>query len=64
VRSSRLRSTSASPTTRSHALLDQLRSVDKRLVRRVFGRITENEMRAIDEGLTLFLGLRGEVETG
>jgi mRNA-degrading endonuclease toxin of MazEF toxin-antitoxin module len=49
---------------RSHALLDQLRSVDKRLVRRVFGRITENEMRAIDEGLTLFLGLRSEVETG
>jgi len=41
----------------SHALVDQVRSVDKRRVTRVFGRITQDEMRMIEEGLRLFLGL-------
>jgi mRNA interferase MazF len=41
----------------SFALIDQLRSVDKRRVRRVFGELARQEMAAIDEGLTLFLGL-------
>jgi mRNA interferase MazF len=42
---------------RSYALVDQLRSVDKRRIRRVFGRVGSTELGAIDEGLLLFLGL-------
>ena len=41
----------------SYALIDHLRSVDKRRVRRVFGRIARTELDSIDEGLALFLGL-------
>jgi mRNA-degrading endonuclease toxin of MazEF toxin-antitoxin module len=41
----------------SFALIDQIRSVDKRRIERVFGKVTANEMAAIDEGLLLFLGL-------
>ena len=41
----------------SYALVDQLRSVDKRRLRRVFGRISSEEQAAIDQGLELFLGL-------
>ena len=41
----------------SYALVDKVRSVDKRRVTRVFGRITQDEMRMIEEGLRLFLGL-------
>jgi len=41
----------------SFALIDHLRSVDKRRVRRVFGELARQEMAAIDEGLALFLGL-------
>ncbi|MFN8526666.1 MAG: type II toxin-antitoxin system PemK/MazF family toxin [Chloroflexota bacterium] len=41
----------------SYALIDQLRSVDKRRIRRVFGAVSDDELAAIDEGLTLFLGL-------
>ena len=41
----------------SYALIDHIRSVDKRRVRRLFGQVTVAEMTAIDEGLTLFLGL-------
>jgi len=44
-------------TKLSYALVDQLRSVDKRRIRRVFGRITEGELAAVDSGLGLFLGL-------
>jgi mRNA interferase MazF len=40
----------------SHALVDQVRSIDKRRIARVFGRIAPDEMAAIDEGLLLFLG--------
>jgi mRNA interferase MazF len=41
----------------SFALIDHLRSVDKRRVRRVYGEIAAQEMTAIDEGLETFLGL-------
>jgi mRNA interferase MazF len=42
---------------RSFALVDQIRSVDKRRVDRVFGRVPREELDAIDLGLSLFLGL-------
>src|SRR5579885_983546 len=52
----------------SFALIDHLRSIDKRRVQRVFGSLAREEMTAIDEGLTLFLGLgdklRGAGSTG
>jgi mRNA interferase MazF len=41
----------------SCALIDQLRSVDKRRIRRMFGRLARQEMAAIDEGMAVFLGL-------
>jgi mRNA interferase MazF len=42
---------------KSFALVDQIRSVDKRRVDRIFGRIPREELDAIDLGLSLFLGL-------
>jgi mRNA interferase MazF len=45
----------------SFALIDQLRSVDKRRIRRVFGELAKEEIVAIDEGLTVFLGLGGRL---
>jgi mRNA interferase MazF len=47
-------------TKTSYALIDHLRSIDKRRIRRVFGRVTETELDAVDQGLGLFLGLAGE----
>ena len=47
-------------TKTSYALVDQLRSIDKRRIRRVFGRIRKNELAALDQGLELFLGLTSE----
>jgi len=41
----------------SWALVDQLRSVDKRRIRRMLGRVSPVELAAIDSGLGLFLGL-------
>jgi mRNA interferase MazF len=41
----------------SYALIDHLRSVDKRRVRRAFGHIAPAELEAVDDGLTLLLGL-------
>lgn len=41
----------------SYALIDQLRSIDKRRIRRVFGGLTSDELISIDQGLELFLGL-------
>ena len=41
---------------KSFALIDHLRSIDKRRVRRVFGELAQEEMAAIDEGLAVFLG--------
>jgi mRNA interferase MazF len=43
----------------SYALVDHLGSIDKRRIRRVFGRIADGELAAIDQGLELFLGLGG-----
>lgn len=42
----------------SFALIDHLRSIDKRRIRRVFGDLPADEMTALDEGLASFLGLR------
>lgn len=44
-------------TKTSFALIDQLRSIDKRRIRRLFGRVTRDELAAVDQGLELFLGL-------
>lgn len=44
-------------TRTSFALVDHLRSIDKRRIRRVFGRVTQDELVAVDQGLVLFLGL-------
>jgi mRNA interferase MazF len=41
----------------SFALVDQLRSIDKRRIKRVFGELAASEIATIDEGLTVFLGL-------
>ena len=41
----------------SFALIDQLRSVDKRRVTRFLGRVSADELKTIDEGLRLYLGL-------
>ncbi len=46
----------------SYALIDQLRSIDKRRIRRVFGQVTKEEITTIDEGLAVFLGLAGRFE--
>src|SRR5437899_28978 len=48
----------------SCALIDQLRSIDKRRVRRVFGEIARDEMTAIDDGLAVFLGLASRPTSG
>jgi mRNA interferase MazF len=44
-------------TKQSCALIDQLRSIDKGRVRRVFGQVDTSELKAIDDGSVLFLGL-------
>ncbi len=49
-------------TKHSLALIDHLRSIDKRRIRRVFGEISESEIAAIDAGLTTFLGLGPRIE--
>jgi mRNA interferase MazF len=43
----------------SCALIDHLRSIDKRRIRRIFGQVSATELSAIDQGLELFLGLAG-----
>ncbi len=45
----------------SFALIDHLRSVDKRRVRSVFGELAHEEIAAVDEGLAVFLGLAGRL---
>ena len=42
---------------RSFALIDHLRSIDKRRIRSVYGELPSDEISAIDEGLAAFLGL-------
>jgi mRNA-degrading endonuclease toxin of MazEF toxin-antitoxin module len=49
-------------TKRSYVLIDHLRSVDKRRVRRVFGQLAPNELNAVEDGLALFLGLSDRFE--
>ena len=39
---------------------DHIRSIDKRRIRRAFGRVTSAELSNIDQGLDLFLGLAPE----
>ncbi|HXB67516.1 MAG TPA: type II toxin-antitoxin system PemK/MazF family toxin [Candidatus Acidoferrales bacterium] len=46
---------------KSFALIDHLRSIDKRRIRRVFGELSGEEIAAIDEGLAVFLGLGGRL---
>ena len=41
----------------SSALIDHLRAIDKRRIRRIFGQVSPTELTAIDQGLELFLGL-------
>jgi mRNA interferase MazF len=48
----------------SFALIDQLRSVDKRRIRRIFGQITSDELGAVDLGLLLYLGLEPGIKPG
>ena len=47
---------------KSFALVDQLRSIDKRRIRRMFGELPQREISAIDEALALFLGLSRECD--
>ena len=54
----RLASGRSGLTRESCALVDHLRSVDKRRVGRVYGAVSAEELRAIDDGLLLFLGLQ------
>lgn len=49
-------------TRTSYALVDHLRSVDKRRVRRAFGRIAPGELSAVCEGLAMFLGFADRLE--
>lgn len=44
---------------RSFALVDQVRSIDKRRVRRVYGAVSDKELASIEDGLCLYLGLNG-----
>jgi mRNA interferase MazF len=44
-------------TSRSFALIDHVRSVDKRRLKRVYGLVEVEELAAIAEGLALFFGL-------
>ena len=46
-------------TKTSYALVDQIRSIDKRRIQSVFGRVTSEELASVDQGLELFLGLGG-----
>lgn len=44
-------------TKTSYALIDHLRSIDKRRIRRLYGSVSSAELAGIDQGLELFLGL-------
>lgn len=44
-------------TKPSCALVDHIRSIDKRRIRRMFGQVSPSELASIDQGLELFLGL-------
>lgn len=44
-------------TKESYGLIDHLRSIDKRRIRRLYGNLPAAELSAVDEALRLFLGL-------
>jgi mRNA-degrading endonuclease toxin of MazEF toxin-antitoxin module len=44
-------------TKASCALVDHLRSIDKRSIRCIFGQVSSSELVGVDQGLELFLGL-------
>ena len=44
-------------TKTSYVLTDHVRSIDKRRIRRTYGQVSAAELRSIDQGLELFLGL-------
>ncbi|HZD24158.1 MAG TPA: type II toxin-antitoxin system PemK/MazF family toxin [Acidimicrobiia bacterium] len=44
-------------TKTSYALIDHIRSIDKRRIQRVYGDVSPDELAAIDQGLASFLGL-------
>ena len=44
-------------TKTSYALVDHLRSIDKRRIRRLYGQVSPSELAGVDQGLELFLGL-------
>jgi mRNA interferase MazF len=46
-------------TKTSYALIDHLRSIDKRRIRRLYGQVSSSELAGIDQGLELFLCLGG-----
>jgi mRNA interferase MazF len=48
----------------SFALIDHLRSIDKRRIRRVYGQVSADEIAAIDQGLKAFLGLGEQAPAG
>ena len=48
-------------TKPSWVLIDHVRSIDERRIRRIFGNISPAELASLDQGLELFLGLgRGQ----
>ena len=48
-------------TKPSWVLVDHVRSIDKRRIRRIFGNVSPAELARLDQGLELFLGLgRGQ----
>ena len=59
-----LRAGKSGLTKTSYALTDQVRSVDKRRIRRVFGQLSPTELASVDEGLSLFLGLADRLPAG
>jgi mRNA interferase MazF len=44
-------------TKTSFALVDQIRSIDKRRIVRMYGPVTADELKAIDQGIELYLGI-------
>jgi mRNA interferase MazF len=48
---------------KSFALIDHLRSIDKRRIRRVFGELAREEMDVIDERRAFFLGLGDQLHS-
>lgn len=47
-------------TMTSYAVIDHVRAVDKRRIRGSCGRVTQDELTAVELGLKLFLGLAAE----